>query len=193
MNATITNTRSVSARRSVVRFVAAAVALFLGAGALSATAAHADPVALPNGYQADAAAYVACDNVRHTITIQSVSASAMYRVPMYTPGAYDNGQWVHYAVFISVDNGGWTLRYTWSPWTVVAGMTVNQSTDLHMFPSTQIMPTNAIAFTGARGHSYRILVQIGWYTGGVSPLVNVTPVYGQYQSGYTLHPTGCMF
>lgn len=80
------------------------LSFFVVWGCLTATSALAGGYVFNNGYSADAWAGVQIDKVNHTMTL-SISASAMAKTPNggvnsggYTPGRFDNGQYVRYDV-----------------------------------------------------------------------------------------------
>lgn len=155
--------------------------------------AYADAVVLNDRYVANADASVFCDRANQTITLTNVIASVMWVEPSYQAGPYDNGQWASYDVFLSVDNGDWVPKYSWSNWSFVNGVIVNPDTDVHVFPSTPLMPGSGLSFSGLQGHTYRLAVQVAWYAGSNIPIATVMPTYLQMQSGYRMAPSGCAF
>lgn len=184
-----------------------AVAVLALAGvltAMAASSASAGGYVFTNGYSADASAGVQCNRVNHTMTLSNISAGAMAKTPYggvnsggYAPGLFDKGQYVRYDVLTRVDNGGWTTLYSFSPWILITGVTVIPGTvfadPLYLFQQSVLNPRN-IVISGRAGHTYQVLVQVDWYTGGsTSTYANVYPFYRVNTGMYSLPATSCAF
>ena len=181
-----------------LRKVAAALVLagVITVMAASSAFAQTQTYVFNNGYSASAGAQVGIDVVNHKMTLNGITASAMWKNEYYTPGRFDNGQYVRYNVLSRVDNGGWTPLYGLSNWILVKTVFRPGGFDrdpLYFFPVSTISGRDMVIY-GQHGHTYQVLVQVSWSTGGsTTTYANVVPTYNLYQGGYWTYPSSAAF